>query len=159
MIKQHYYITKLEWTGNSGLGTSKYDSYQRSYEIHIEHKPVLYGSSDPSFLGDPTKYNPEELLLASISSCHMLWYLHLCASSGIIVTKYSDHAKAEMHEYGNGGGKFKEVILNPIVSITDEHKKEVAINLHKEANKFCFIANSLNFLVLHNPRIQLSQND
>jgi organic hydroperoxide reductase OsmC/OhrA len=100
-----------------------------------------------------TKHNPEEMLLASISSCHMLWYLHLCSSENISVTSYIDNANGVMLEYKNGSGKFTEVILNPIVTISDIAKKEIAETLHAKANEMCFIANSLNFIVKHNPII------
>lgn len=156
-MKQHNYNTTIEWTGNTGNGTENYKSYQRSYTIAIENKAIINGSSDPAFLGDKTKHNPEEFLLASISSCHMLWYLHLCAYEKIIVTSYIDSATAIMQEYENGSGKFTEVMLNPAVTITEQSKVELAKRLHQKANSMCFIANSLNFKINHNPTI-LIQN-
>lgn len=92
-MKQHNYSLTINWKGNNGKGTKDYKSYERSFEVSTEGKEIIKGSSDPSFNGDKTKYNPEELLLASISSCHMLWYLHLCADEGIVVTEYSDIAE------------------------------------------------------------------
>jgi organic hydroperoxide reductase OsmC/OhrA len=152
-MKHHHYKTTIEWTGNKGTGTSNYRDYERSHTISVENKPVIEGSSDPAFRGDKTKYNPEEMLLSSLSSCHMLWYLHFCSEAGIIVTDYIDNAIGTMEETTNGSGHFTEVVLNPIVTITDETQTEKAKELHTKANEFCFIANSVNFPVKHSPKI------
>jgi len=152
-MKHHHYKTTIEWTGNKGSGTSNYRDYERSHTISVENKPVIEGSSDPAFRGDKTKYNPEEMLLSSLSSCHMLWYLHFCSEAGIIVTDYIDNAIGIMEETSNGSGHFTEATLNPIVTITDEKQIEKAEELHKKANEFCFIANSVNFSVQHAPKI------
>jgi len=144
-MKQHTYSTKLEWTGNLGKGTSSYRSYNRDYNIKIDGKPILEGSSDPAFRGDPQKYNPEEMLLASVSSCHMLWYFHLCAQHKIIVTGYIDEAKAVMEEKPDGSGSFSAVTLSPKITIGHESDFQKAIDLHTEAHKYCFVANSVNF--------------
>lgn len=154
MNNSHHYALTLNWTGNTGSGTSSYTSYQRSHTISINNKSEILGSSDPSFRGDPSKHNPEELFIASISSCHMLWYLHLCAEAGIIVTKYEDQTKGLMVETTDGGGKFKEVILNPIVTISEGGDIQKAYDLHIKANEHCFITNSLNFPISHNPTIK-----
>lgn len=150
-MKKHHYNTELIWTGNNGKGTLNYQSYGRAYTISIKNKPDLSGSSDPAFRGDNSKHNPEELLLASLSSCHMLWYLHLCSSEGIIVQEYSDHATGTMVESADGSGKFTEVILKPSVVISDNKKIIRANELHHKANEMCFIANSVNFPVHHHP--------
>lgn len=149
MSAQHHYQTTVTWTGNSGSGTSGYRDYQRNHTIHAEHKQEIAGSSDPAFRGDPGRYNPEELLLASLSSCHMLWYLHLCAEGGVIVTAYSDQARGVMTETANGSGQFTEVILNPTVRVLDSFMAARARELHKKANEMCFIARSVNFPVGH----------
>jgi len=151
MKKEHHYKSKLQWTGNTGSGTTGYRDFERSYAISIENKPDILGSSDPSFRGDATKYNPEELLVASLSSCHMLWYLHLCSVHKIIVTEYIDNATGIMEETKNGSGKFAEVTLNPKVKVTEENMIAKANELHEEANKMCFIANSCNFKIGHIP--------
>ncbi|TDQ27851.1 OsmC family protein [Tenacibaculum caenipelagi] len=151
MKKQHNYSATIEWTGNKGKGTSNYKEYERSHKISINNKPTILCSSDPAFLGDKTKYNPEELLLASLSSCHMLWYLHLCSESNIIVTKYIDNTTGIMSTKPNGSGYFSEVSLNPIVIVSENSMIEKANELHKKANGLCFIANSVNFKVFHNP--------
>jgi organic hydroperoxide reductase OsmC/OhrA len=148
-MKDHNYSITINWTGNKGQGTNGYKSYDRSHEVAIEGKRTIEASSDPAFLGDKTKHNPEELLLASISSCHMLWYLHLCSDAGIIVTNYVDNAKAAMLETENGGGKFTEVVLYPTITLKNIEQKEEANALHTKANELCFIANSLNFKVAH----------
>jgi organic hydroperoxide reductase OsmC/OhrA len=151
MNVQHNYNLTIKWTGNTGTGTSNYKEFERSHSILVDHKAEILGSSDPAFRGDKTKHNPEDLLLASISSCHMLWYLHLCAMAGIIVTDYIDNATAILIETENGGGKFTEATLHPIVTITDISMIEKANELHKRANELCFVANSLNFPVNHKP--------
>lgn len=153
MSKQHNYALTVKWTGNKGSGTSGYKEFERSHSIFVDNKAEIFGSSDPAFRGDKTKHNPEDLLLASISSCHMLWYLHLCAVEGIIVTDYRDNATGIMIEISNGPGKFTEVTLCPIVTITNSLMTEKANELHKKANELCFIANSLNFPVYHKPTI------
>jgi organic hydroperoxide reductase OsmC/OhrA len=152
MSKQHQYNLSLEWTGNKGAGTSGYSNYERSHIIRKENKPNIELSSDPAFLGDIKKYNPEELLLASISSCHMLWYLHLCAAAGIIVRDYIDNPKGIMEESKNGSGYFSEITLYPEVKITDASMIVAANKLHEKANEMCFIANSVNFTVHHQPK-------
>lgn len=151
MATQHHYNATIQWTGNKGEGTANYRVFDRDHTISIDNKADIWGSSDPAFRGDKTKHNPEDLLVASLSACHMLWYLHLCTEAGIIVTDYTDNATGTMTETPNGSGHFTEVILNPIVTITQQSMIEKANDLHKKANEFCFIANSVNFPVRHNP--------
>ncbi len=151
-MKKHNYKTKVEWTGNLGKGTLNYKSYERQHTISVEGKyQEILASSDPSFLGDKTRYNPEELFLASISTCHMLWFLHLCATQNIIVSEYVDNATGVMEETKNGSGRFTEVTLYPSVKIDSSDKINLANELHEEANKMCFIANSCNFDIGHHP--------
>lgn len=149
MAKEHIYRSELIWTGNMGSGTNHYKEYERSYHIHFENKVTIEGSSDPSFRGDATKHNPEELFLASISSCHMLWYLHLCSIHQVQVVEYTDHAEGIMIEEKDGSGRFTKVVLRPYVVVTDENMIEKAQELHHISNNMCFIANSLNFKVEH----------
>ncbi|KAF3885726.1 MULTISPECIES: OsmC family protein [Nostocales] len=149
MTKFHSYSVAIAWTGNLGEGTANYRAYSRNHEIQSQDKPIIYGSSDPSFRGDPTRYNPEELLLASISACHMLWYLHLCASAKIVVMDYVDRPVGVMEETNNGSGRFTEVTLKPRVAIANSANIETATRLHEEAHKMCFIANSVNFPIRH----------
>jgi organic hydroperoxide reductase OsmC/OhrA len=157
MSKEHLYPLKITWTGNSGVGTVKYDAYTRNFTIENEKKEILHCSADAPFLGDNTKYNPEDMMVASISSCHMLWYLHLCADAGIIVTSYTDDAVGVLHLPDSGSGYITEVTLHPIVIITDETKIEQAIALHHKANEKCFIANSVKFPVYHKVTCSISK--
>ena len=136
MKRQHYYSATIKWIGNKGKGTSNYKEFERSHIISINNKPDILCSSDPAFLGDKTKYNPEELLLASLSSCHMLWYLHLCSESNIIVTKYIDKPTGIMIERHNGSGYFSEVILNPTIKVTESSMIKKALNYIKERMNF-----------------------
>ncbi|MEQ8711941.1 MAG: OsmC family protein [Cyclobacteriaceae bacterium] len=151
-MKQHQYQIKVEWTGNEGEGTLNYKSYSRSHTISgVGKYDEILASSDPSFLGDKSRYNPEDLFLSSISACHMLWYLHLCAVNKIVVTGYVDQAEGVMEEAANGSGKFVEVTLHPHVAIANEEHVQKAESLHAEANRMCFIANSCNFPIGHQP--------
>lgn len=149
MEKLHHYSANIQWTGNKGTGTSGYAAYDRSHTVSIEGKPAILASSDTPFRGDGTKHNPEDFLLSALSSCHMLWYLHLCSDAGIIVVDYVDNATGILSETA---GRFAEVTLNPVVTITDASQIDKANALHTEANKKCFIANSCNFPVKHQPR-------
>ena len=150
-MKSHQYKTTMTWTGNTGQGTIAYRSYERSHVITSEGKPPIPGSSDPSFRGDKARYNPEELLVSSLSACHMLWHLHLCSENGVIVTGYTDEATGIMIETADGGGSFSEVTLHPVVTVSDASMKDKANSLHHEANRLCFIANSVKFPVHHQP--------
>ena len=156
MAKEHHYSTQLNWTGNRGEGTIDYRAYDRDHVLAAGGKPEIPGSSDPGFRGNPERYNPEELLVGSLSSCHMLWYLHLCAVNGIVVTDYRDEAKGIMVETADGGGRFTEVVLYPVVTITEPAKVGRALELHAEAGKTCFIANSVNFPVRHIPKCEVA---
>ena len=150
-MKSHQYEVSLAWTGNQGQGTTHYRSYERSHVISASGRPAIEGSSDPSFRGDRTKYSPEELLVASVSACHMLWYLHLCANSGIVVVDYQDSAKGVMMETPDGSGRFEEITLHPKVIVADERMMDQANSLHEDAHKMCFMANSVNFRITHRP--------
>jgi organic hydroperoxide reductase OsmC/OhrA len=156
-MKIHTYSTEVIWTGNSGNGTKDYRSYSRSHKIKSKNKPVIQGSSDPTFLGDSAKYNPEELFLASLSSCHMLWYLHLCSENNVVVTSYCDEPIGTMREEKSGTGYFEVVVLKPKVTISEPVRKALARTLHQEAGRKCFIANSCNFPVKHEPAIFISE--
>lgn len=149
-MKTHNYEVKVEWTGNKGSGTFDYRSYSRNHIITGKDKGIsIPASSDPTFMGDPSKYNPEELFLSSLSACHMLWFLHLCAINNIIVLEYSDVPSGTMEERGDGSGFFKEVILHPEVVVSSEEMISKANELHEKANQMCFIANSCNFDIRH----------
>ena len=151
MDKTHHYSLSVKWTGNTGQGTRDYRAYNRSHSILVDNKAAIAGSSDPAFRGDSARHNPEELFVAAISACHMLWYLHLCADAGIIVTAYEDNATGTMTETANGGGRFTEVVLHPAATIANESMLAKAEELHHAANELCYIANSCNFPVHHKP--------
>lgn len=159
MVKQHHYRATIHWTGNKGEGTSHYRAYDRSHTISINDKPDLLGSSDPAYRGDNTRHNPEDLFLSSLSACHMLWYLHLCAEAGVVVTGYRDQAISVMTETADGGGHFTMVRLNPEVTVTDSSMVAKAEELHNKANQLCFLANSVNFPVLHYPTIRIQAKE
>ena len=159
MSHLHQYKTTVQWTGNTGSGTSDYKAYSRNHIVSVLNKNDILCSSDPTFRGDNTRYNPEELLVASVSSCHMLWYLHLCSVNNIVVVDYADIAEGTMKENKDGSGDFTEIILNPVVTIADHSLKEKAIALHHEANKLCFIARSVKFPVNHQPTIKVFSDD
>lgn len=144
-MRKHYYTQQIIWTGNKGQGTSAYDAYGREFDWVMEGKPTLHGSSDTPFRGDASKPNPEDMLLASISSCHMLWYLHLCADAGITVINYTDQPEAWMLNDAGNGGRFEKAILHPQVEILQKDMADLAQQLHHLAGKKCFVANSLNF--------------
>ncbi len=157
-MKQHHYQAKIEWTGNLGSGTSGYRDYERSHRVMVNGKPVIEASSDPAFRGDQDKYNPEELFVVSVSSCHMLWVLHLCTTEGIIVEKYIDEPEGIMVEEENGSGRFKEVTLNICITVSEERMGTKLDSIHHRANTMCFIANSVNFPVKHNVRFQVGKH-
>jgi organic hydroperoxide reductase OsmC/OhrA len=149
---EHHYRVTTTWTGNLGSGTSDYRAYSRDHEITIAGKSApLPGSSDSAFRGDPARYTPEELLVASLSACHMLWFLHLCADAGIVVTEYEDAASGRMSEHADGSAEFTLVILRPRAVITDSARIADAMALHPRAHELCFIARSVNFPVEHEP--------
>ncbi|OUC91062.1 OsmC family protein [Streptosporangium minutum] len=153
MARVHHYEVDVTWTGNSGTGTSDYRSYERAHEIGADGKTPIAGSSDPSFRGDRDRWNPEELLVASLSQCHMLWYLGLCANAGVVVTAYTDRPRGTMLEEAGGAGRFEEVVLRPRVTVAAPEQVERATTLHGRAHEMCFIANSVNFPVRHEPVI------
>ena len=151
--KQHSYLTRTVWTGNLGEGTANYRAYSRDHVISAAGRPDLAGSSDPAFRGDATRWNPEDLLIAALSSCHMLWYLHLCAQAQITVLAYHDDATGTMVEDAGGGGRFTQAVLRPAATLAAGADAALAKALHEEAHRLCFIANSVNFPVSIEPTV------
>jgi len=147
MAKEHRYATTVRWTGNRGEGTRNYRAYDRDHEISAPEKATIFGSSDPSFRGDASKWNPEQLFLASLSACHKLWYLHLCAASGVVVNEYTDSAEGTMLEQADGSGAFTRVVLRPRVEVSPQSDHALAQALHHKAHEMCFLARSVNFPV------------
>ena len=152
--RSHRFEVQTTWTGNSGQGTADYRAYRRDHEITVAKKTLpIPCSSDAAFRGDASRYNPEELLVASLSACHMLWMLHLCADAGIVVTAYSDQACGTMVENEDGSGQFTEVTLRPVLTVADAGRTADAQALHARAHERCFIANSVNFPVRCEPTV------
>ena len=151
MIGEHQYRLHATWTGDRGNGTSGYRDYDRSVSLEVSGKQTLDVSADKPFRGDPAKWNPEELLLGALSECHLLSYLHACVTTGVVVVSYSDDATGTLVEDGKGGGAFTEVVLRPRVVVADESMIEAARAAHRQAREWCFIANSVNFPVRHEP--------
>jgi organic hydroperoxide reductase OsmC/OhrA len=152
MTHEHRFHARLTWSGASQGPTRSYTSYARDYVVEIEGKPPLPGSSAAVFRGDPARHNPEDLLLAALSGCHLLWYLHLCADAGIEVVAYTDEASGIM-TLKDGKVRFTEVTLRPRVTIA-AGDPELAKALHAQAHDECFIANSVNFPVRHDAVIE-----
>ncbi|MBW3657701.1 MAG: OsmC family protein [Actinobacteria bacterium] len=154
-MAEHRYAVALVWTGNTGAGTADTRSYTRAHRLSADGKPDLLGSSDPAFRGDPERWNPEDLLVAALSGCHMLWYLHLCADAGVVVTAYRDDAAGTMVDHREGG-EFTEVVLRPAVEVADAGMVDTATRLHADAHARCFVARSVNFPVRHEPTVTVA---
>ncbi|GAA3695079.1 hypothetical protein GCM10022377_04960 [Zhihengliuella alba] len=150
-LSQHTYEISLEWTGARGTGTQDYRSYGRDHVVRAAGLPDLPGTADPTFHGDKDRWNPEQLLLAALSQCHMLSYLHIAVKRGVVVTGYTDEAAGTLRLNRDGSGEFTEAVLRPRVTLADEAQRELADTLHAEANRVCFIARSVNFPVQHEP--------
>lgn len=157
MNHPHRYRVDVEWTGNRGTGTDGYRNYSRNHVIRIPGKPDLAGSSDPTFRGDATRHNPEDMLVAALSACHMLSYLHMATVAGVVVVAYDDSAEGTMATEGDGG-HFTEVVLRPVVTIRADSDPGKALAAHEAAHHACFIANSVNFPVRCEPRIVISSD-
>ncbi|MGA7149758.1 MAG: OsmC family protein [Microbacterium sp.] len=156
MWGEHRYSVRTTWTGDRGTGTSGYRDYDRAVTMRIEGKPELLASSDKPFRGDPSRWNPEDLFLAALSECHLLSYLHACVQAGVVVVGYEDDASGLMVEDGRGGGAFREVLLRPRVTVAEASMVDAATAAHAQAHDWCFIANSVNFPVRHEPVVEVS---
>jgi organic hydroperoxide reductase OsmC/OhrA len=152
--RKHRYALTVEWTGNRGPGTTAYDAYGREHVIRAAGKPDLAGSSDPAFRGAADRYNPEDLLVASLSACHMLWYLHLASEAGVIVTGYVDAPTGTMVEDRERGGYFTGVTLAPRITVAPGSDTRLAADLHQRAHALCFVANSVSFPVTVAPVVE-----
>ena len=158
-MKHHQYHTTVTWTGNLGEGTAGYKTYERSHDIAVEGKSTIKGTSDSAFRGDPSKHTPEDFLVSSLSTCHMLWYLHLCAVNGVVVMDYVDNAAGVMEENTDGSGQFIGVTLSPVVTVKSTEMVDKAYALHHDANRMCFIARSVNFDVHHKPKVIVASHE
>ena len=146
---KHLFKATLNWTSQQNQNKLSERYYSKTHQIKIEGKPVLDISAAKAFKGNPSLYNPEDLLLSSLVSCHMMSYLYVCSQNGIEILEYSDHAEAILEVSPDGSGRFVEVKLFPKVKISNSDQIELALQLHQKANQLCFIANSCNFSVLH----------
>lgn len=151
MPRTHQYGAAIRWTGNRGTGTSSYRAYKRTHEISGESKPIIAGSADPAFRGEAERWNPEELLVVSLSQCHLLWYLHLAATAGVVVIDYTDEPVGTLSEAADGSGAFIDVLLRPTVTVTDRAMLPAAEALHDAVHATCFIVRSVSFPVRHQP--------
>ncbi|GAB3153491.1 OsmC family protein [Micromonospora sonneratiae] len=159
MPRTHSYELTVDWTGAGDAGTINYRAYGRDHEISAPGLPPIPGTADPMFRGDPTRWNPEQLLVASLSQCHLLSYLSLCARGGVVVTGYVDNPVGTMEETPDGGGHFTEVVLRPQVTVAAEDQVEKATALHETAHQLCFIANSVSFPVRNEPVILVATTE
>jgi organic hydroperoxide reductase OsmC/OhrA len=156
--KSHHYKIAVVWSADGSEGTKNYRAYSRNHTISADGKPAILASSDPPFRGDASRYNPEELLVASLSACHMLWYLHPCAVSGVTVLHYDDAAVGTVEENADGSGRFSRVELHPAVTISRESDPHEAQSLHERAHELCFIARSVNFPVVVAPAVKATDD-
>lgn len=156
MPGEHHYQLSTTWTGDRGSGTSGYRDYDRDVTISSQGKPDLLTSADKPFFGDPARWNPEELLVAALSQCHLLSYLHACVSAGVVVRAYTDRATGRMVQDTGNGGAFAEVVLHPRVTVAAASMVDAARDAHGPAHEWCFIANSVNFPVRVEPEIVVS---
>jgi organic hydroperoxide reductase OsmC/OhrA len=150
-LDEHHYSLTVRWTGNLGSGTSSYREYSRDHDVEIPGLPVLKGSADPTFHGDRSRYNPEQLLLTALAQCHMLSFLHVAVRHGVVVQSYEDHATGMMRLNRDGSGQFESVTLRPQVTVAEPVPADLAEEMHRQANAVCFIARSVNFPVMHAP--------
>lgn len=157
MTKLHDFVSAIIWTGNRGAGTDSYRGYDRSWDIALPGKDVIHCSNDPLLGGDPTKMNPEDLLISALSACHMLWYLHLAAKEGIVVTDYRDQPVGQGETLPNGAGRFLSAILRPVITVKPGADLELAAALHEKIHGFCFIARSVNFPVIYQPSFHFDE--
>ncbi|MBO3663274.1 OsmC family protein [Microbacterium stercoris] len=153
MNGEHRYALTATWTGDLGSGTSGYRDYSRDVTLEVAGKPALLASSDKPFRGDPTRWNPEDLLVAALAECHLLSYLHACVQAGVVVTSYVDQATGLLREDSSSSAKFEEVVLHPRVTVASESMIEAAEAAHRTAHEWCFIARSVNFPVRHEPTV------
>jgi organic hydroperoxide reductase OsmC/OhrA len=153
-MTEHRYELVVTWDGNRGPGTATYTGYGREHTVAAAGRPVIAGSSDPGFRGDPARWNPEQLFVASLAQCHMLWFLHLCADAGVVVTEYVDEPVGTMRTGAGGGGRFTDVLLRPRVVVAAADQCEEAAALHDRAHELCFIAQSVSCPVRHEPTVR-----
>ena len=146
---KHLFKAKLNWNSIPKEVITNTKRYTKTHQIAIDGKEILNVSAAKAFKGDPNLYNPEDLLLSSVVSCHMMSYLYVCSQNDITVVSYQDNAEGTLEVLENGSGRFVEIRLNPSVIIKEKEKIAQALSLHTKASELCFIANSCNFPILH----------
>lgn len=146
-MAQHDYTARVVWTGNRGQGTASYKGYDRTWNVETPGKPLIHCSNDPLLGGDPTLHNPEDMLIAALSACHMLWYLHLASNAGIAVHDYRDDPLAIGETDSTGASRFLSATLRPQITVPEGTDVAEADAIHHEIGKVCFIARSVNFPV------------
>lgn len=151
MSSEHHYSVDVLWRGNLGQGTTDYTSYSRAHEVRSASAPMLSGSADPAYRGEPDRWNPEQLLVVSLSQCHMLWVLSLASQSDIVIVAYRDHAQGVLRVNEDGSGQLSHVTLRPEVVVADPEMVDLVRGVHRRAHRLCFIARSVNFEVLVEP--------
>jgi len=156
-MADHHYHATITWTGNKGTGTANLKSYERDHTIEVPGKPEIPGTSEVSIKSNKVRYNPEELLLSAVSACHMLWFLYLCAENKIVVTAYVDKATGTMQNTPDGSGRFTQITLQPEITLAKDVAVEKLADLQHQANQLCYIANSCNFPIYHQP-VYTTQN-
>ena len=159
LAKEHRDTCRVDWTGNRGDGSRTYGGYDRTWDVAIPDKPAIHCSNDPLLGGDPTLPNPEDLLLGSLSACHMLWYLHLASSANIVVHRYTDDALGMGEMHPDGSGRFTSAILRPSIVLASGTDVEQARMIHDDVHRYCFIARSVNFPVTHAPTFEVAEAD
>ncbi|MGB3414146.1 MAG: OsmC family protein [Microbacteriaceae bacterium] len=145
----HEFEVQIDWIGNTGSGTSGARDFSRNHEILFPGLPSLPGSAAPEFRGDADRYNPEQLLVAAIAQCHMMTYFYLAVQNGIVVTEYRDTATGFLRLHPDGSGEIDRVIVRPRVTLAAGTDLELALSLHDEVGKYCFIARSVNCEIVH----------
>ena len=154
MIFNHIFKAQVNWELTEGESTKNPRSFSRNHTVSIANKKAdMEVPAAKPFRGDETCYNPEDLLLSALASCHMMSYLYVCAQNNIEVLSYTDNAEGILEVQPTGSGAFSKVILNPVVTIKNELQKELALSLHEKANTLCFIANSCNFPISHHAKV------
>ena len=155
MAQVHHFSAKVTWTGAAKGTTSSYESYSRDHLIEIPGKPPIAGSADTVFRGDASRHNPEDLLVMSLSTCHMLTYLAQAARAGVHVLGYTDEAAGTM-QMKDGKMRFTDVSLHPQVVIAADSDPDTAQQLHHLAHEHCFVASSVNFPVTCDARVSVA---
>ncbi len=152
MFKTQFKV-QAKWSSKNALDVS---INGKTHQVFIDDKSPLTVSAAKAFKGDETKYNPEDLLLSALASCHMMSYFYVCAQNGIELIDYKDEAVGVLELKADGSGAFTSVVLNPVVTISKSEMIDKAVSLHKEAHSICFIAHPCNVLISHTVLLQVT---